>query len=69
MSAHASGVFGVGTEPPPESTLPRPSSVISAPLAAIAARSACVIWPTFSASDMRESRSATRCWIGAPAFS
>ena len=56
-SAHAVGVFGVGTEPPPDSTLPRLSAVIFEPSAPMFARSAWVIWPIFSARVMRESRS------------
>src|SRR3954454_18434829 len=64
MSAHAVGVFGVGTDPPPDRMLPRLSFVILDVSASTLARSACVIWPIFSASVMRPSRSSTRCGIG-----
>ena len=64
MSAQAVGVFGVGTEPPPDSTLPRLSVVIFAVSASTLARSACVIWPIFSASVIRPRRSETRWLIG-----
>ena len=60
MSAQADGVLGVGTEPPPDSTLPRLSVVIFEVSASTLARSACVIWPIFSASVIRPRRSATR---------
>ena len=60
MSAHAVGVLGVGTEPPPDSTLPRLSVVIFDVSVSTLARSAWVIWPIFSASVMRDSRSWTR---------
>ncbi len=60
MSAHASGVFGVGTEPPPDSTLPSMSLVTFSPFGPTFWRSAWVIWPIFSCSVMRDSRSATR---------
>ena len=68
MSAQAAGVLGVGTEPPPESTLPRLSVVIFVVSVSIDARSACVIWPIFSARVMRDSRSATRARTGSRAF-
>src|SRR5690242_13963949 len=58
MSAHAVGVFGDGAEPPPDRIEPTRKVVTSAVL--MAARSACVIWPTLSAKDIRGSRSATR---------
>jgi hypothetical protein len=69
MSAQAFGVFGVGTEPPPESTLPSLSRVIFVVSVSTSARSACVIWPIFSASVMRDSRSATRACTGSRGFS
>src|SRR5689334_1242673 len=69
MSAHAVGVFGVGTEPPPDSRLPRLSLVIVDVSASTLARSACVIWPIFSASVILESRSATRCLVDRRGFS
>src|SRR3954454_10998788 len=68
MSAHAVGVFGVGTEPPPDSRLPRLSLVILAVSVSTAARSACVIWPIFSASVIRPRRSATRCFTDSEGF-
>ena len=43
MSAHAVGVFGVGTEPPPDSRLPRLSVVIFDVSVSTLARSAWVI--------------------------
>jgi hypothetical protein len=64
MSAHAAGVFGVGTEPPPDRMLPRLSLVIFDVSASTFARSAWVIWPIFSASVMRDSRSSTRSGMG-----
>ena len=60
MSAQAVGVFGVGTDPPPDSTLPRLSVVILVVSASMPPRSAWVIWPIFSASVIRPRRSATR---------
>src|SRR5919201_1933425 len=66
MSAHALGVLGVGTEPPPESRLPSLSMVIFDVSASTLARSACVIWPIFSGSVIRESRSSTRRETGSP---
>src|SRR2546423_12805249 len=68
MSAHAVGVLGVGTDPPPESRLPRLSFVIFDVSLSPLPRSACVIWPIFSASVMRESRSSTRALIGRSRF-
>src|SRR3954451_4897587 len=68
MSAHAVGVFGVGTEPPPDSRLPRLSLVILAVSVSTAARSACVIWPIFSASVIRPRRSATRFFTDSEGF-
>jgi hypothetical protein len=59
MSAHASGVFGVGTEPPPDSTEPSRLVAISDGSSANAGRSPWVIWPTFSASVIRLTRSRT----------
>jgi hypothetical protein len=68
MFAQPSGVFGVGTEPPPDSTLPRPSSVIWCGSSSIGARSAWVICPTFSGRVIRASRSWTRCCTGRCGF-
>ena len=50
MSAHASGVLLAGVEPPPDRMLPSPWVVISDGSASTSIRSACVIWPIFSAS-------------------
>src|SRR5262249_40767179 len=58
MSAHPAGVFGLGAEPPPESTEPSRnvgmSEVVTGP------RPPWVIWPTLSSSVIRGSRSLTR---------
>src|SRR6266498_2864957 len=65
MSAHAVGLFGLGAEPPPDSSEPSRLLVMSAPLTA--SRSAWVIWPIFSSRLIRPSRSATRTgtgWVG-----
>ena len=43
MSAHAVGVFGVGTDPPPDRRLPRLSVVIFDVSVSTLPRSACVI--------------------------
>ncbi len=63
MSAQPAGVFCAGTEPPPDSTEPRPRSAIwvgdCSP-----SRSAWVIWPIFSARVIRPSRSSTRSAVG-----
>ncbi len=69
MSANASGVFGVGTDPPPERMDPKPYCVISVGSALTKRRSVCVIWPTFSASVIRPRRSLTRCLTGSDGFS
>src|SRR3954468_10677350 len=69
MSAHAVAVFGVGTDPPPERRLPRLRLVICDVSLSTAARSACVIWPTFSSRVIRPSRSVTRCLTGSEASS
>jgi hypothetical protein len=69
VSAQALGVFCAGTEPPPDSTLPRAYVVTRLGSAATSARSAWVIWPTFSASVIRPSRSATRCPVDSRGFS
>ena len=53
MSAQAVGVFGVGTEPPPDRTLPSLSVVIFDVSVSTPPRSAWVIWPTFSSSVIR----------------
>ena len=66
MSAQAVGVFGVGTEPPPDSTRRGCRVVIFDVSVSTLARSAWVIWPIFSASVMRDSRSWTRCGPAAP---
>jgi hypothetical protein len=68
MSAHPVGVFGVGTEPPPDSTDPSFNDVIRVGLASTLARSACVIWPTFSSNVIRPSRSCTRRSTGSRGF-
>ncbi len=68
MSAQASGVFCAGVEPPPESTLPSSYSVISDGSASTSCRSAWAIWPTFSSSVIRPSRSATRRAVGRSAL-
>src|SRR3954468_7007601 len=60
MSTQAEGSFGVGTEPPPDSTEPSRSVVIWPGSAVTAPRSACVIWPILSSSVIRRIRSATR---------
>src|SRR5690242_16760886 len=73
-----------GTEPPPDRIEPRYQAamlfallldvvpfwaLLAAPLPCEnAGRSGCVIWPTFSASDMRDSRSSTRWAIGSAGF-
>src|SRR3954451_17242305 len=64
MFAQARGRLGDGTDPPPDSRLPRWSLVIFEVSASTEARSAWVIWPIFSSSVIRRSRSATRCPIG-----
>src|SRR4051812_26649279 len=64
MFAQARGRLGDGTDPPPESRLPRWSLVILEVSASTEARSAWVIWPIFSSSVIRLSRSETRCPIG-----
>src|SRR5690242_14060257 len=69
-----------GTEPPPDrieptnqaamlfallfDVVPFCALLVTVPVSENAGRSGWVIWPTFSASDMRESRSSTRCGIG-----
>src|SRR3954467_7605933 len=74
MSAHASGVFGGGVEPPPDRGEPSRYVVMIEVSLSTSARSACVIWPILSASVMRPMRSATRSltgrfgsWYGSPA--
>src|SRR3954447_3075549 len=64
MFAQARGRLGDGTDPPPDSRLPRWSLVIFEVSASTEARSAWVIWPIFSSSVIRLSRSETRCPIG-----
>src|SRR3954447_6167803 len=60
MSAHALGVLPGGVDPPPDSRLPSFQSVIRVVSSVTAARSAWVIWPIFSSSVIRPSRSFTR---------
>ena len=60
-------MFGVGAEPPPESSEPRSYAAMS-PGVVTASRSAWVIWPAFSARDIRDRRSATRFFTGSPLF-
>ena len=58
-------MFGLGAEPPPESTDPNRNWVICAGVTE--ARSAWVIWPSFSSRLMRDNRSLTRVatgWVG-----
>src|SRR3977135_33631 len=65
MFAQPVAVLGDGAEPPPDSTEPIRNCVICALLTDI--RSAWVIWPSFSSSDIRLIRSATRVatgWLG-----
>src|SRR3954467_5222453 len=69
MSAHASGVFSGGTEPPPDRIEPSPSALIGVGSVKTESRSAWVIWPTFSSSVIRWSRSLTRWLTGSRAFS
>ena len=63
MSAQPAGVFCVGTEPPPESSEPEPE-VGDLAGDCRPSRSAWVIWPIFSASVIRPSRSSTRSAVG-----
>jgi hypothetical protein len=55
MSAQASGVFGVGTEPPPDSSDPSRQVATSDGSPETAPRSAWVICPTFSSRVIRAS--------------
>src|SRR5665647_3362729 len=64
MSAQAVGVFWLGVDPPPDRMLPRFQVVMGVASAYTWPRSVCVIWPTFSASVIRASRSATRLVTG-----
>src|SRR5665213_4371882 len=71
MSAQPVGVFGVGVSPPPDSSDPTSHArrsladvLLVVPASVNWLRSACVIWPIFSASDIRDSRSLTRWEIG-----
>jgi hypothetical protein len=64
MFTQDSGVFTGGVDPPPDSTDPSCHSAMSAGLSKTAPRSAWVIWPIFSTSVMRPSRSATRLPTG-----
>src|SRR4051795_7788903 len=63
MSAQASGVFGVGVDPPPERSDPSALVVLS-DWCVRSPRSACAIWPILSSSVMRDIRSATRWATG-----
>src|ERR1700755_1352472 len=63
MSCQPAGVFCVGVEPPPDRIEPRLYLAMSL-LEGSARRSACVIWPTFSASVIRPRRSETRWSTG-----
>ena len=69
MSAHARGVLGVGTEPPPDRTLPTLQVVTGVASSYSDPRSACVICPTFSSRVMRDTRSVTRARTERSAFS
>jgi hypothetical protein len=60
MSAHASGVFGVGVDPPPDSTDPSLQVATSVGSPLTAPRSAWVICPTFSSSVIAASSSSAR---------
>ena len=60
-------MFGVGTEPPPDSNDPSAYVAMSV-FERSAFRSAWVIWPTFSASVIRPSRSLTRVFTGSFLF-
>jgi len=60
MLAHASGVFGVGTDPPPDSSDPSRQVVTSVGSSLTAARSAWVICPTFSSRVMAASSRSAR---------
>ncbi len=62
MSAHPVGLLGEGDDPPPLSTEPRRYVVMSDGVTT--PRSAWVIWPIFSSSVMRASRSLTRTETG-----
>src|SRR5687767_6140359 len=62
MFAQLVALFGDGDEPPPDRIDPSRELVMSA--AVTDARSAWVIWPIFSSSDIRGRRSATRVETG-----
>src|SRR4051794_26458838 len=62
MSAQALAVFGEGADPPPLNT--DPSRLVATSEVEAARRSACVICPSFSSSDIRDSRSVTRAATG-----
>ena len=64
MSAHDSALLVAGVEPPPDRSEPRFHVVIRLWSLSTDARSAWVIWPTFSASVIRDSRSRTRLATG-----
>src|SRR3954462_7009445 len=75
MSAQPAGVLppiaAGGTEPPPDSSDPSDQAAMLLTLLllvvavlVICARSGCVVWPTFSSSVIRESRSSPRCAAG-----
>src|SRR3954464_7635363 len=65
MSAQEAPVLGDGAEPPPLRTDPRPE--VARSLGVTTLRSACVICPIFSSSDIRASRSFTRAATGCDA--
>jgi hypothetical protein len=64
MSTQAAGVFTGGVDPPPDSTDPTCHCATSVGSSKTAPRSVWVIWPIFSASVMRPSRSETRLPTG-----
>jgi hypothetical protein len=67
MSAHASGVFGVGVEPPPDSSDPSLQVAIRLGSPVTAPRSAWVICPIFSSRVIRASSSSARARGGSEA--
>jgi hypothetical protein len=62
MSAQASGVLGVGVEPPPDSSDPSRQVATSVGSAATAPRSGWVICPTFSSRVIAASSRPARAW-------
>src|SRR5262245_59304888 len=67
MSAHPAGVLLAGTDPPPDRIEPMRYVATSVTFVS-EERSTWVIWPIFSSSDMRGSRSATRVATGSEGF-